>query len=58
MPNKEPNVTHQDSVIIIEQHNEPAYMALKRNGRIDYYRLRPATWQDHVEMHQCNVPSK
>lgn len=46
----------QEGVILIERDGEPKYMAVKRQGQVEYYRLRLASWQDHVEMHQAHVP--
>ena len=40
----------QEIVIVVEKEGHPAYM-VRKNGHIEYFKLTPMRWQDHVEMH-------
>lgn len=49
------NIATQEGVVLIERESEMRWMVVKIKGEIKYYKLKEASWQDHIEMHNASV---
>lgn len=50
------NPASQQIIILIERQGRSNMLAIKnpKTGDVEYYVLKRATWQDHVDLHEAD----
>ena len=47
-------VSTEEAVIVVLKEGKP-FMMVRKNGAIEYFLLKRASWQDHLELLATNV---